>query len=72
MGSAQSLSATTLLVFKSNIIPSKNDPDPAKVKAAIDQFKGLSHREKKVRLKEVNKQVREYKKAKEVTRMIAV
>ncbi|MFI5186551.1 MAG: YqaE/Pmp3 family membrane protein [Chitinophagales bacterium] len=64
VGTAQSLSATTILVSKTNIIPNKNDPDPAKVKAAVEQFKTLSHHEKKMKLKEVNKQVREYKKQK--------
>lgn len=56
--------ASTSLVSKSNILPNKNDPDPAKVKAAVEQFKSLSHHEKKMKLKEVNKQVREYKKQK--------
>jgi uncharacterized membrane protein YqaE (UPF0057 family) len=58
----QPLSATTLLVPASKILPLKSDPDPAKVRAAVEQFRNLSHREKKMKLKEVNKQVREYKK----------
>ena len=58
----QSSSATILIVPKSNIVHSKNDPDPLKVKTAIEQFKNLSHHEKKMMLKEVNKKVREYKK----------
>lgn len=64
VGTAQSLSATTILVSNSNILPNKNDPDPAKVKAAVEQFKTLSHHEKKMRLKEINTQIREYKKQK--------
>lgn len=61
---SQSLSATPILVTKSNIVPTKNDPDPTKVKAAVEQFKTLSHHEKKMKLKEINKQVRDYKKEK--------
>jgi len=64
VGTTQSLSATTTLVSRTNILPNRNDPDPAKVKAAIEQFRNLSHHEKRMRLKEVNKQVRDFKKQK--------
>ena len=60
----QSSSATTLILPKSTILPSNSDPDPAKVKEAIGQFKNLSNHEKKMKVKEVKKQIREYKKNK--------
>ena len=63
-GTVQSSFATTILAPKSNILPDKKDPDPAKVKAALEQFKTLSHHEKHTRLREVNQQIRTYKKAK--------
>lgn len=65
---AQPVSATTLITPNSKILPSNNDPDPAKVKTAVEQFKNLSHHEKKMKLKEVNKKVRDYKKAKRAGR----
>lgn len=40
------------------------DPDPATVKAALDEFKSLSRKEKKERLKDVKKEWKKYKKAK--------
>jgi len=40
------------------IVPvSTTDPDPAVVKAAIEEFKSLSRREKKLRLKELKKEL---------------
>jgi uncharacterized membrane protein YqaE (UPF0057 family) len=57
-------SATTLIVPASHIIPAKADPDPAKVKAAIEQFKHLSRHDRKLMLKNVNNKVRDFKKEK--------
>ena len=57
------VSAKTEIVSKPLILP-KHDPDPAKVKAALKEFKNLSAHEKKMRLKEVKQQIREYKKQK--------
>jgi uncharacterized membrane protein YqaE (UPF0057 family) len=64
LGFTKSSSGATILVSKSTILPSKIDPDPAKVKSAVEEFKNLSRHEKKMRLKEVNREVREYKKEK--------
>ena len=56
-------SATLVSVPNSNIVPASN-PDPAKVKAAIEEFKNLSHHEKKMMMKEMKQNIREYKKEK--------
>ena len=39
-------------------------PDPASVKAATDEFKNLSRKEKKERIKEVKNEIRKFKAAK--------
>ena len=37
------------------------EPDPAKVKAAMDEFNSLSRKEKRMKVKEVRKEIRQYK-----------
>jgi uncharacterized membrane protein YqaE (UPF0057 family) len=44
-------------------VPSTIDPDPASVKAAVGSFSNLSKKEKKDRLKEVRKAVKQHKAA---------
>jgi uncharacterized membrane protein YqaE (UPF0057 family) len=39
------------------------DPDSATVKAAIEEFKNLSRKERKTRIKEAKKEIRKYKRA---------
>jgi uncharacterized membrane protein YqaE (UPF0057 family) len=46
------------------VVPPSTDPDPAAVKAALDEFKSLSRKDRKERLKEVKKTWKEYKKEK--------
>lgn len=42
-------------------LPSSNEPAPATVKAAVDEFNNLSKKEKKQRVKEVKKAIKQYK-----------
>jgi len=58
-----SVSASTVIPT-STITPAKGDPDPAKVKSAVEGFKNLSHREKRTMIKEIKRNIREYKKEK--------
>lgn len=37
------------------------EPDPAVVKAAVEEFKGLSRKERKVRVKEAKKTIKQFK-----------
>ncbi|HEX2628168.1 MAG TPA: YqaE/Pmp3 family membrane protein, partial [Chitinophagaceae bacterium] len=46
------------------VAPSSTEPDAATVKAALDEFKSLSRKERKARLKEVKAEWKAYKKAK--------
>ena len=46
------------------ILPGGGEPDRATVKAAFTEFKSLSKKEQKVRIKEAKKQVKEFKKEK--------
>ncbi len=53
--------------FAALIVPSASvttEPDPAKVKEAVDAFKNLSKKEKKERAREVKKEIKAYKAAK--------
>lgn len=56
-------SQATIVVPSSNTAPS-TEPDPAKVKAALDEFNSLSRKERKERLKEAKKEFKQYKKEK--------
>lgn len=44
--------------------PAKAEPSPETIKSAVDEFSNLSKSEKKSRLKDVKKALKEYKKAK--------
>jgi uncharacterized membrane protein YqaE (UPF0057 family) len=51
--------------FAAIVVPaasSSKEPDPATVKAAIEAFKGLSNKEKRVKLKLAKKEIKTYKK----------
>ena len=54
------------------IIPGGGEPDPATVKAALAEFKGLSKQERKERIKEVKKQFKLFKKEKKENRSAKV
>jgi uncharacterized membrane protein YqaE (UPF0057 family) len=45
-------------------VPSSTEPDAATVKAALDEFKSLSRKERKARLKEAKNEWKAYKKEK--------
>jgi uncharacterized membrane protein YqaE (UPF0057 family) len=53
------ISSAAVAVASSNIV----EPDPAKVKAAVEEFKSLSKREKKHRLKQLKKEIQAFKAA---------
>ncbi|HYM92855.1 MAG TPA: YqaE/Pmp3 family membrane protein [Chitinophagaceae bacterium] len=57
-----SFAAIVKPVTNTVILP--GNPDPAKVKAATDEFKNLSKKEKKERIKDVKALIRHYKAAK--------
>ena len=46
------------------VLPGSNEPDPTTVKAAFSEFKHLSKKEQKLRVKEAKKQVQIFKKEK--------
>ena len=46
------------------VLPGSNEPDPTTVKAAFAEFKNLSKKEQKLRVKEAKKQVKVFKKEK--------
>lgn len=48
----------------STIVPASTEPDSSTVNSAINEFKSLSRKEKKERLKDVKKEWKKYKKAK--------
>lgn len=62
IGSTMYHSSAAVLVPSSSISPV--DPDPAKVKAAVTEFKSLPAKEKRTRIRDVKKELREYKAAK--------
>lgn len=60
--------SATLPSLATEIVPSSNntsstEPNPAAVKAALEEFKSLSRKERKERVKEVKKEMKELKKA---------
>jgi uncharacterized membrane protein YqaE (UPF0057 family) len=65
--SLPSSSAPFYSATPSTIVPAST-PDPATVKAAIDEFKSLSKKEKKARIKEVRKELKAFKKDKKAGR----
>ena len=48
----------------SSVPASSTEPDPAAVKAAVEEFRSLSKKERKVRIKEAKKELKAYKKEK--------
>jgi uncharacterized membrane protein YqaE (UPF0057 family) len=62
--SFSSVSATVIMPVSTpgKIVP--GDPDPAKVKTAVAEFKGLSKKEKKERAKEAKQEIKKFKAAK--------
>jgi len=62
--SVTSYSYAALVVPASSTVPVSNEPDPATAKAAIKEFKDLSKKERKARIKEAKKEMKAYKAAK--------
>jgi uncharacterized membrane protein YqaE (UPF0057 family) len=58
---ALTLIATPVFTATLPALPSTTAPVPATVKAAVDEFHNLSRKEKKERVKEVKKAIRQYK-----------
>lgn len=60
------LSTAPVTSLAAVVVPSANstEPDPAKVKSAMDEFNSLSRKEKRTRVKEVKKELKAYKTAK--------
>ena len=50
------------------VLPGSNEPNPTTVKAAFAEFKSLSKKEQKVRLKEAKKQVKIFQKEKKANK----
>ena len=59
------LSTTPLTSMAAVVVPATTatEPDPAKVKSAMDEFNSLSRKEKRTRVKEVKKEIKAYKAA---------
>jgi uncharacterized membrane protein YqaE (UPF0057 family) len=62
--SVTSYSYAALIVPASSAIPVSNEPEPAATKSAISEFKNLSKKERKARIKEAKKELKAYKAAK--------
>lgn len=62
IGNSISYSSAAVIVPASSSLP--GDPDPAKVKAAVAEFKSLSKKEKKERVREVKNEIKKFKAAK--------
>ena len=50
------------------VLPGSNEPNPATVKAAFAEFKSLSKKEQKLRVKEAKKQVKVFQKEKKANK----
>ena len=50
------------------VLPGSNEPDPTTVKAAFAEFKNLSKKEQKLRVKEAKKQVKVFQKEKKANK----
>ena len=50
------------------VVPGSNEPNPATVKAAFAEFKSLSKKEQKLRVKEAKKQVKVFQKEKKANK----
>ena len=56
--------AALVVPASSSTAPLSNEPDPATAKAAVAEFKDLSKKERKARIKEAKKELKAYKAAK--------
>ena len=64
-GSVTNYSSAALVVPASSVPAAPtNEPDPSTVKSAINEFKNLSKRERKSRIRETKKEIKAYKAAK--------
>ena len=58
-------SSAAIMILPSHASPTvTGEPDPAKVKAAIEELKGLSGKEKRMRIKEAKKEMKAFSIAK--------
>jgi uncharacterized membrane protein YqaE (UPF0057 family) len=64
LASSTSFSANASIIVPGSSTTVPTEPDPAKVKAALEEFRSLSRKERKERLKEVKKEWKSYKKEK--------
>ena len=62
--SVTSYSYAALVVPAASALPVSNEPDPATAKSAVSEFKNLSKKERKARIKEAKKELKAYKAAK--------
>ena len=62
--SVTNYSYAAMVVPSSSALPLSNEPDPATSKSAISEFKNLSKKERKSRIREAKKEMRAYKGAK--------
>jgi len=54
------------------VLPGSNEPNPVTVKAAFAEFKNLSRKEQKLRVKEAKKQVKIFQKEKKTNKSASV
>lgn len=62
--SVSPLPAASAVLSSSSMPAPAIEPDPAVIKASLEEFRSLSKKEKKSRLKEARKAIKEYKKQK--------
>ena len=62
------ISMIPLQSFAIVVLPGSNEPNPATVKAAFAEFKSLSKKEQKLRVKEAKKQVKVFQKEKKANK----
>ncbi len=62
--SVTNFSYAALVIPSSSALPLSNEPDPATSKSAISEFKNLSKKERKSRIKEAKKEMKAYQAAK--------
>lgn len=60
IGTSANLTSAALIVPSTSVT---SEPDPAKVKSATEEFRNLSAKEKRHRLKDVKKEIRKHKTA---------
>ena len=62
--SVTSYSYAALVIPASSAVPVSTEPDPVTAKSAVSEFKNLSKKERKARIKEAKKELKAYKAAK--------